>query len=230
MLHLGARLGCALNMIGYARVAADIGCDHGRFACALAQRGTAERVIAGDISEAPLQRARALVARTGLESRVELRLGNGLTVLTPGEADAICLLGVGGTLMVRLLEDAAAPFQGAARALFQPMRAAEDIRRWAFEHGCHILDDRIVTERGRFYQLFMAAPPSPTRDTLPEGWPEDYFKLGYRAFQRREPFFGALAERRLLQTEARLKGGYAEALEREAGQLRRIIGLWEAEI
>ncbi|MDO4572939.1 MAG: class I SAM-dependent methyltransferase [Clostridia bacterium] len=211
-IRLDARLSLALHMLKGARVVADIGCDHGRLACALIQQGAAERVIASDISAASLDKARALVARCGLAERVETRLGDGLRALRPGEAEAAALLGMGGTLMAGMLEAADAPFQGAARILFQPMRAAEDIRRWLYRNGCRILDDRMAEAGGRLYQLILASPPSPARDELPEGWPEGFFKLGYTAFCRREPLFLTAVYRMLARHEARLARGEAPAL------------------
>ena len=230
IIHLSARLSLALDMLAGAGTVADIGCDHGRLACALAQQDAAARVIAVDIAEAPLERARQLVSRTGLAGRVELRLGDGLTALLPGEADAICLLGMGGTLMARLLDEATEPFQGAKRIVFQPMRAAEDIRRYLYERGCHILEDRLVLDAGRIYQVFMAGPPSAEQHPLPPGWPADYHKLGYTAFMRRDPLLGLVVNKRLAQLEKRVKKEYAEALYCEITQLRQIADALEEPI
>lgn len=227
MIHLSARLSLALDMLRGAGTVADIGCDHGRLACALVQQGAATHVIAVDIAKAPLERARQLVARTGLTADVQLRLGDGLSALLPGEADAICLLGMGGTLMARLLNEATVPFQGAGRTVFQPMRAAEDIRRYLYERGCPILDDRLVMDAGRLYQVFMAGPPSGEQDSLPAGWPGDYHKFGYTAFVRRDPLLGLAVKKRLVQLEKRIKMEHAEALAYELAQLRQIADCLE---
>lgn len=226
-IHPRARLQCALDMLRGAKTVADIGCDHGRLSCALIQQGAGERVIATDISAASLEKARSLVRLTGLAERIELRLGDGLGALAPGEADAIALLGIGGTLMARLLDAAETPFQGAARIVLQPMRAVEDIRGWLYEHGCRILDDRMVMDGGRLYQVFMAAPPSGAPAPLPKGWPEDFFRLGYTAFARREPLLREAVQRMLARNEARLKRGCAESLMRERAQLGQILNAWE---
>ena len=227
MIHLSARLSLALDMLRGAGTVAALGCDHGRLACALVQQGAAAHVIAVDIAAAPLERARQLVAKTGLAADVELRLGDGLSALLPGEADAICLLGMGGTLMARLLDEATEPFQGAGRIVFQPMRAAEDIRRYLYERGCPILGDRLVMDAGRLYQVFMAAPPSGEQDSLPAGWPEDYHKFGYTAFVRRDPLLGPAVKKRLVQLEKRIKKEHAEALAYELAQLRQIADCLE---
>lgn len=230
MIHLSKRLSLALDMLSGSSSVADIGCDHGRLACALVQQQAAARVIATDIAEAPLQRARELVSRTGLEASVELRRGDGLGALLPGEVEAISLLGMGGTLMARLLEEADEPFQGAKRIVFQPMRAVEDIRRYLYVSGCHILEDRLVLDGGRIYQVFMAGPPSADTDKLPAGWPAGYYRFGYTAFAQRDPLLGLAVKKRLAQLEKRLKTEQAEALMNELAQLRQIADSWEEPI
>ncbi len=227
MVHPRARLDCALAMVGRTRVLADIGCDHGRFCCAAVQRGVAGHAIGTDISAASLDKARTLVERTGLDARVELRLGDGFAPLKNGEAEICCLLGMGGTLMARLLDDAETSFQGASRILFQPMRAAEDIRAWLFYRGCRILDDRLVMEHGRIYQVFMAAPPQNEPLQTPPEWPAGFFKLGYTAFRTRDPLLAVAARRMLERHETQLRKGRSETLLRETGQLKQILDYFE---
>lgn len=206
---------------------ADIGCDHGRLSCAAVQCGAAQRAIAIDISAPSLAKARRLADYVGVADRVETRHGDGFSPLTIGEADAVALLGMGGTLMTRLLDACPAPLMGAARAVFQPMRAAEDIRRYLYEHGYRIVDDRVVREAGRLYQVFAATPPEPGRQRMPACWPEDCFSLGFMAFARREPLLLELIQNRLATHERRLLKGDSETLQAECAALRQILQAWE---
>ncbi|MEN6339014.1 MAG: class I SAM-dependent methyltransferase [Clostridiaceae bacterium] len=229
-IHPRERLACAMELLGGATVVADIGCDHGRLSCALVQSDAVERCIGIDISEPSLKKAEKLADLLGVSDRVETRLGDGLTALKDGEADALAILGMGGTLMVRILEAASTPLTGASRCVLQPMRAAEDIRRWLFEHNYPVLDDRVVLDTGRFYQIFSIAPPANARQTMPAGWPEDCFLLGYRAFERREPNLFLLAERMLQTTERKRKTQNSQILTMQAEQLRQILSFREEPI
>ncbi len=227
-IHPRERLDCAIELLSGARVVADIGCDHGRLSGALIQRDAADRCIAIDISEPSLQKARRLIRQTGIDGRVETRLGDGLTPLAAGEADALAILGMGGTLMTKIL-DVSPPLMGAGRCILQPMRAAEDIRRWLYERAYPVLEDCVVFDAGRYYQVFSVGQPRCVRQTLPVGWPEDCFLLGYTAFSRREPLMWQLVRQMLATARRKLNTQRADALERQAEQLEQILTNWESE-
>ena len=232
------RLNCAIELLRGANTVADIGCDHGRLCCALIQQGAANRCIAVDISAPSLLKADRLIRKTGLGDRVETRLGDGLSPLAVGAVDAIAILGMGGTLMTQIL-NVTPPLLGAKKCILQPMRAAEDIRRWLYERNYPVLEDRVVLDAGRHYQMFsvgqpeekrQALPdgwPEEKRQALPDGWPEDCFLLGFTAFLRREALMRPLAERMLATTRRKLGTQRAEALERQKAQLEQILKNWE---
>lgn len=220
------RLACAMELLSGARVVADVGCDHGRLSCALVQRDLAQRCIAIDVSAPSLEKAARLACQIGAQDRVETRLGDGLTPLETGEADALAILGMGGTLMARIL-DVIPPLKGARRCVLQPMRAAEDIRRWLYERNYPVLNDRVVLEAGRYYQVFSIGQPNAERQPLPKGWPEDCFLLGYTAYARREPQMKQLADRMLASVQKKCRTQRSSALDRQLLQLQQILSNWE---
>jgi tRNA (adenine22-N1)-methyltransferase len=222
-IHPRERLACAMEMLRGAQTVADIGCDHGRLSCALVQQGFAERCIAVDISAPSLKKAEQLAERVGVADRVETRLGDGLQPVQPGEADAIAILGVGGTLTARMLEAVDTPLNGAKRCVLQPMRAVDDIRTWLFERNYPVLSDRVVFEGGRYYQVFSVSTPQPERQAMPDGWPEDCFFLGYKAFESRDPLMTPMVKRMHASVNRRLKTQKAEELIRQAAQLEQIL-------
>ena len=79
-------------MIPEGRSVADIGTDHGRLPAWLLRTGKVSHVIATDRAQGPLSGARARLG--GLS--VELRLGDGLSVLDPGEVHTAVFAGMGG--------------------------------------------------------------------------------------------------------------------------------------
>jgi Predicted SAM-dependent methyltransferase len=93
---------------------------------------------------------------------------------------------MGGTLMCRILDACPIPLMGAKSVVLQPMRAQDDIRSYLHTHGYHITDDRIVSEHGRYYQM-LRATPGDSPELIPDGFPKDFFDLGYRSFADRDP-------------------------------------------
>ena len=153
MIRLDARLRCAFDMLKGARSVADIGCDHGKLSAALLLDGGCQRVIAGDISPDCLNKTREIITRYGLQDRAEVRLGSGLTILTPGECDAAAILGMGGELMIELLEASPEVASSLNRLVLQPMSGIEELRQWLYESSYHVIEDRLVAIGHRWYQL-----------------------------------------------------------------------------
>ena len=65
-VNLTPRMSAALEMLYGYKTVADIGCDHGRLTAALLQNRYCEYVIASDISEPSLEKAKALIDRLSI--------------------------------------------------------------------------------------------------------------------------------------------------------------------
>ena len=84
--------------------AADIGCDHGFVTAYLLRQRPELSMIAGDISEASLAKARILLSQAGLESQVQTICGDGLSVLDgQPQMDVILIAGMGGRTILEIL-------------------------------------------------------------------------------------------------------------------------------
>ena len=70
----------------------------------LAERGVIIKAVAGDITEGPCAAARNTVAMYGMNDKVEVRMGNGLSIIEPGETDVIIIAGMGAGTMIETLK------------------------------------------------------------------------------------------------------------------------------
>jgi tRNA (adenine22-N1)-methyltransferase len=156
VIMLSPRLAAAANYVCRGEPLADIGTDHAYLPAHLVQTGAVPRAIAADVLPGPLEAARTTVAEAGLAGRVELRLGNGLQVLTPGEVATATICGMGGPLIAEIL--AAGPTAGLKRLVLQPMGGEEALRRWLAGHGWRIGDEVLVEDGGRIYVIIQAEP------------------------------------------------------------------------
>lgn len=147
---MGARLDAVLARIN-CRTLADIGCDHGKVAVGALLEGRAERCIATDISEKCLQKARELARTKGVD-KIEFRVGDGLSVLAPFEADCVVIAGMGGREIASVLQKAP-PLK--AKFILVPHDDAPLLRRFLAENGYGVESDRIVGEGRRFYPVIV---------------------------------------------------------------------------
>ena len=131
---------------------ADIGTDHGYIPVSLLLEGRVKRAVAADIGALPLDHARRTAAVYGVEESVDFRLGDGLSVLKPGEADVIVIAGMGGDTMTEILADA--PWSRAGPLLLlQPMSRGEVLRAWLPENGYRVLHEELVQDKGVLYPI-----------------------------------------------------------------------------
>ncbi len=151
---LTPRLECIVGRVR-AKAAADIGCDHAYVPIRLIEDGRAERVIAADMNAGPLGIARENIGRRGLTDRIETRLGEGLSVLSPGEADVIIIAGMGGEMIETILrrdEETAKR----ARLVLQPMNSQYELRKFLILNGYEITAEDIAVEGYKVYNIIEA--------------------------------------------------------------------------
>lgn len=151
---LTERLNCIINYVN-CKCVADIGTDHAYVATELIRLGRAKHVIAADVRQGPLNAAIENIKKNGMENEIETRLGSGLSILKPGEADAAVIAGMGGELICEIL---AADIDIAKETVLylQPMNAQYEVRRFLIENNFRIVKEDIVCEGERVYNVIIA--------------------------------------------------------------------------
>lgn len=155
---LSERLKAVAGMVTVGNRVCDVGCDHGFVPIYLVQQGKSPRVLAMDLREGPLRAAREHVAAYGLDGQIETRLSDGLHNYNIGEADTLICAGMGGGLMSRILAQESKKAASFQELILQPQSEIEQIRRFLRENGYCILDEEILLEEGKFYQVIRAVP------------------------------------------------------------------------
>lgn len=232
---LSPRLGALLDLTPAVAVAADIGTDHGFLPVAWLQSGRVERAIATDLRAGPLRQAARTIAAAGLGSRIELRQGDGLSVLKPGEADLACMAGVGGTVMQRMLT-AADPLP-AGRLLLQPMNGWAGVRRQLARLGLALQQEVMVAEGERVYLAMFCQRAGAAEATwtpppgLSAAGQEAVWETGPLLFARRDPLLRRWLDARIAELRRQLEqigsGSSAAAAARRAAVAGHMAGLEE---
>lgn len=227
-IHLTPRLEVVKGMLPRCQTIADIGCDHGKLAVYLIQSDVCERVIATDVSPDSVRKTRKLVERAGVAQQVDIRLGNGLHVLSKGEAEAAVFAGMGGTLIAQLIHNSLDRAKEIGMLVLQPMQQAAILRRYLRENGFCITDEEMVREGRWIYEIISAkAGNQPHTAALPD---ELLDEIGPVLWSKRDPLIAARLEYKLCAIVRRLKeaqeGGTTHAQE-GAKELKAQIQAYE---
>jgi tRNA (adenine22-N1)-methyltransferase len=151
---MSSRLKAIVSMVPYVKTVADIGCDHGKIAVLLLEDGKAQTAVCSDISGKSLKKAQRLAHSKGLEKRMPFRVGDGLSVLEKGEADAAVIAGMGGELIARILDEAGE--KAPEMLVLSCNTKAQVLRQWLCDNGYVIEDEELVAEANRFYPVILA--------------------------------------------------------------------------
>lgn len=154
---LSERLRAVTLMVTRGNRVCDVGCDHGFVPVYLVQQGISPKVLAMDLREGPLLAAKEHVAAYGLEGQIETRLSDGLHKYEAGEADTLICAGMGGGLMQRILGAEREKTDSFRELVLQPQSEIGRFRRFLRENGYGILDEEILAEGGKFYQVIRAS-------------------------------------------------------------------------
>lgn len=131
---------------------ADVGTDHGYIPIYLSECGHRGRLAASDVNAGPIESAKANAREAGLEDRIEFYLADGLKGIDSG-FDTIIIAGMGGELMVKILDEAPFPLDG-KRLILQPQSKIPELVSYLSAHDIMICRARFVRDMGRDYAVF----------------------------------------------------------------------------
>lgn len=169
---LRERLSAVYRLVRRGSVAVDVGTDHAYLPIALCLDGVSPRVIASDVRDGPVLRAREDVALYGLSDVITVVKTDGLLGLDVYRPDDILIAGMGGELIVRILEDAPWIRQNGIRLVLQPMTHQETVRKYLLSRGFAVVSEEIAEDDGgRIYQIIAAEYDGVVREIgdTPEG-------------------------------------------------------------
>ncbi|MFS0575246.1 tRNA (adenine(22)-N(1))-methyltransferase TrmK [Sporosarcina sp. 179-K 3D1 HS] len=154
--HLSDRLASVASFVPTGTVVADIGSDHAYLPCYLVKSNKVSRAIAGEVVKGPYESAVRNVQREGLAESITVRMANGLDAVHEEDGvDVITIAGMGGPLIVSILENGKGKLASVSRIITQPNINAKVIREWAVSNGWFIVDEAILKEDGKIYEVLV---------------------------------------------------------------------------
>ncbi len=223
ILLLSPRLKIIADSIEGFETMADIGSDHAYIPIYLVLNNRVKSAIATDVNSGPVEIAKKRLRGSKVEAKVDVRRGNGLQVLKPGEAEVVVIAGMGGILIRDILDKDAEVAESARLLVLQPMRDSDKVRKWLIEHGFDIIDEELVKEQDRIYEVIWAKPVGKAREA------KGLMLVGEKIIEKKHPLAAEYINRKTDELEkvlAALEGMDFESCRERAEECRALINYY----
>lgn len=198
-MNLSPRLLEIAKMVDKDSIVADIGTDHGYIPVYLIENQISKKVIACDINEAPLQSAINYINTKKLNEKIDTRLGDGLSPINIGEVDTAIIAGMGGILITNILDDNKDIVKTIEKFILQPMIASSDLRKYLYKNNYKIIDEKLVREDNRFYEIIVAVHG---KDEIKNNI---YYEIGKKLIEKKDPLLKLHIEKKIKKTKTILE-------------------------
>ncbi|MFD0943569.1 tRNA (adenine(22)-N(1))-methyltransferase [Savagea faecisuis] len=156
MMELSKRLQYVASYVPEGVRLADIGSDHAYLPCYLMERGQIEHAVAGEVVKGPFESAERNVREHGFSDKIDVRLANGLQAIHEEDAiHTVTIAGMGGPLIAQILESGEKHLATVERIIAQPNIHARPIREWAVSNNWKLIDEAIMKEDGKIYEILV---------------------------------------------------------------------------
>jgi len=152
------RLRVIAELLEPGQPAADIGADHALLSIYLLEQEIAPWVIATELGNGPYQRLYQAVNDSPYADRIEVRQGDGLQPLKPGEVYNVIIAGMGGETIAQILSYDWEKAGSFTCFVFQPMSRPGFLRKVLAHQGWEIRDERLVWQNRRFFAMIKVVP------------------------------------------------------------------------
>lgn len=181
MMSIAERLKCIADMVEPCAAIADIGTDHAYIPIYLINNNICSHVIATDIRDGPLKRAKQNIIQSGLQDYISIRKGEGLCIINPYEVDYAIIAGMGGYLICDILAEGKEVTETIKKFVIQPMQSADVVRRFLYENNYRIYDEKLVKENEKIFQIMAV------EHGIDEIDDDIYFEIGKLLIKKRDP-------------------------------------------
>lgn len=153
-MKLSKRLQTIASFVKKDTIIADIGTDHAHVPIYLIQNGIIQKAYALDINEGPLKKAKENIKNFGYENKIITILSNGLDKLSPYEVDTIIIAGMGGELIIDILERGEKFHR--QTFILSPHTKICLVREYLLNNGFSILKEDMCIDEGKYYTVIEA--------------------------------------------------------------------------
>lgn len=153
-MDISNRLKCIVKHIDKCESIIDVGSDHGYIPIYTVKNNIVKNAIASDINKGPTDKARLNAQIEGVIDKVDIRRGAGLAPTEIGETDGLIIAGMGGNLIIDILEADMAKVKKFKFIILQPAQNPEVLRKYLYNSGYEVLEEDLCYDEGIYYELF----------------------------------------------------------------------------
>lgn len=164
MFSLDERLSLCASFVREGAALADIGTDHAYLPVWLMLNGKIRSAVAADVRKGPLENAISNIEKSGVSDKVTAVLSDGLDNILPEQADDIVIAGMGGELMVKIIDRTEWLRNSDKKLILQPMTRADYLRRYLWGNGFVIESEKACISCGKAYSVMLCSYDGKVRD------------------------------------------------------------------
>ena len=153
---LGERLLSVASGVRKDAVFCDVGTDHAKLPIYLATHNKISFGYATDINQGPIDTARKNVSSFGLSNVIKCIRTDGLDGMCGLGITDISICGMGGELIARILSDSNFIKDRNINLILQPMSRTPDLRRFLYDNGFLVVNEKFVYENDKLYVILFA--------------------------------------------------------------------------
>ena len=113
----------------------------------------AKKVLATDISEKSLSKLNSKLDKNN--DKIELKVSDGLTKIVSPFPDICVIAGMGGRLIIDILDKDLAKTKSINKYIFQSNTSVKELRKFLLDNSFKIINELAVVDEGIYYNIIM---------------------------------------------------------------------------
>lgn len=130
----------------------DVGCDHALLDIYLLENNYNLKIIASDINNGPLEKAKENITKYSLLNKIKLKLADGISQIEKN-IDTIVISGMGMDTIVDILEKDKDKLNNVSKLVISSNNKFPILREKIISYGFTIEKEKIIFEDGKFYVI-----------------------------------------------------------------------------
>lgn len=155
MITIDNRLKVCADMVSGNGIVCDVGTDHAYLPAYLIENNICDYVIASDINEGPLKFAQQTIIKYHIEDKIRLLKSDGLKNIPSENVSDVVIAGMGGETIAEIISGTQWLKSG-VNLVLQPMTRAGYLRKWLYNNGFEIAEEKAVIQDRFIYTAIRA--------------------------------------------------------------------------